>query len=661
MAVVFPDSSKVPVVFSSQAEEVVYLRSKELSSDWRVYYSVTLSTKEDNEGIREGEMDFLLYHPSCGIVVMEVKGGRIRLDGQTGQFYSENRHGRSFAIKNPFQQAIVFRNRFVRYMRQLGFDAPISHAVCFPSVMEQDFSAHATIEPATLLGRKGLEKLESFLLTLVKSFHSDDFLRFKDIGSRLDDLLKGVSFKSLPMLREYLDSEELKIHASDAIHEHLAAPLINQKRLGVEGSAGTGKSMLAVHLNNYLVDQGKDVLFLVGSSLLASSLKIMLRTKTKIMTFQELAGTFGINMLIAPLGSKVMGDQWIQYEAPEQLRQKITSSDLRFDALIVDEAQDVQPFWWVAYEAFLKDKEESGLYVFFDRDQGVFGGGEGATRFQPESVIPVPDSYMKLQKNYRNTSEITQFANAFKGIGASQNASDRVGYQPELVIYESSQDAFEKLQLTIKRLISEQRVKNDEIVILSARAVESKESILHGQTQIAGLKLSRIEPSHIASGKLAGPGEIAVSTIASFKGLEAKVAIVINVCEYRMPLSNPIMSSLVYVAFTRARHMLIVLSQRGDDKSDVFQKALSTVKACGTLVVDREDMEGEFRGRVVHVDLMRFCVIDVLSQEGQGGRVLVLSTDLSDEEKKSMTLKREVKFRIRSEAGVSIATDILPL
>ena len=51
-----------------------------------------------------------------------------------------------------------------------------------------------------------------------------------------------------------------------------------------------------------------------------------------------------------------------------------------------------------------------------------------------------------------------------------------------------------------------------------------------------------------------------------FKGLETPIGIITNLCEYNLALSNPIMSSLLYVAATRAKHMLYFLMKEGDPK-----------------------------------------------------------------------------------------------
>ena len=108
MARLFPDTEKSRVVFGSSAEERFYNECRtSLPDAWRVYYSLTLSNLERGEGLVDNEADFVLYHPSYGVLVIEVKGGRIGFDPTAGHFYTLNRHDERFTIKNPFLQLVI--------------------------------------------------------------------------------------------------------------------------------------------------------------------------------------------------------------------------------------------------------------------------------------------------------------------------------------------------------------------------------------------------------------------------------------------------------------------------------------------------------------------------------------------------------------------------
>ena len=71
----------------------------------------------------------------------------------------------------------------------------------------------------------------------------------------------------------------------------------------------------------------------------------------------------------------------------------------KFDAVIVDEAQDFADHWWHPLMKALRDEDEGGLYVYSDENQRIFA------RFgQP----PVPLVPLVLDHNLRNTQQIAR-------------------------------------------------------------------------------------------------------------------------------------------------------------------------------------------------------------------------------------------------------------
>ncbi len=73
----------------SSAERNLYQAfSRELDDDWVVFHQVRWIGKNDLGRPRDGEADFVVAHPRLGVLVVEVKGGRIGFDASTGRFTS---------------------------------------------------------------------------------------------------------------------------------------------------------------------------------------------------------------------------------------------------------------------------------------------------------------------------------------------------------------------------------------------------------------------------------------------------------------------------------------------------------------------------------------------------------------------------------------------
>lgn len=657
MANIFPDNTKTNVIFCSRAEQDFYQRCRSLKDDWHVFYSCHLAGIEDGKGMLDNEMDFLLYHPSYGVVVVEVKGGRILC--QEGKFYSINRYDEQHEIKNPFQQALVWKSRFVSQLRQQNIKVPVCYAVCMPSTQEHDFAGVAGIETSIIIGRNRYQQLEQSLSTIMEKSTPAKFRRFKDVTPKLTRFIKGKTFISRLYLRDYIDSHDLRLQDIDVIQETLVTPISSSKRLGIEGEAGTGKSMLALYLARHFHNLGKRVLLLSSNPLQSYALQNKVTDKIKITTFLALANSYGVNLITPPPEFSDKEDDWRQYYAPEKLEEQIKgSNDQRYDVLICDEAQDVQPFWWGALKELLAS-DDARFYLFFDRSQGVFGSGGQQVKFEPEDVLPIASPYFPLVHNYRTTREISGFARSFRtGNTILKSHCGRLGYSPQLLPYKDKDEFLRQLEELITQLVQVENVRPDEIAILSARDPNSDDSLLQGLQNIGSLPLHRFRLRQYKNGLgicKQPTGSVLVSTVQGFKGLETKIAILVNFSEYQLPITHPIMASLFYVACTRAKHMLYLFGKTGDAKVAAFAKAIDTGKGTGSLLIDSS--LHDFVGTIIYYDAHRIGWLQVLGQNHYKNMIMFFPHDVQHA---GITVKvgKKIRFTPRNAGYVIVATDL---
>ena len=151
---------------------------------------------------------------------------------------------------------------------------------------------------------------------------------------------------------------------------------------------------------------------------------------------------------------------------------------------------------------------------------------------------------------------------------------------PEIVVYKDAEDAKRLLGKLMRKLVREEGMSTDEITLLSARNPAARESVLYQTDEIAKMPLHKLTHTKKKSWRdaKAPQGSIAVTTIPGFKGMETPVAVLLNVSEYNLPAENPIMASLIYVACTRAKHMLYVFVQQDDPKLKAFEDALKAIR-----------------------------------------------------------------------------------
>ncbi len=118
----------------SSAERRLYAEfQNQLPDDFVVFHSVWWQLRDRVTGIRDGEADFVIAHPDYGILILEVKGGRIRYDGRTGEWFSNQ-----YQIKDPFKQGRAAKYSLLEKLKELPYWRnrwiTMGYAVAFPDV-----------------------------------------------------------------------------------------------------------------------------------------------------------------------------------------------------------------------------------------------------------------------------------------------------------------------------------------------------------------------------------------------------------------------------------------------------------------------------------------------------------------------------------------------
>ena len=210
----------------------------------------------------------------------------------------------------------------------------------------------------------------------------------------------------------------------------------------------------------------------------------------------------------------------------------------RFDAFVVDEAQDFADAWWPALLAALRDEEAGGLYLFEDQGQRVLARHGRA----PVSLVPV-----LLDENLRNTVPI---AVTFGGL-ASMKMRYRGGDGPPVRFVEcTSDDAIGAADDEVERLL-EEGWPPSAVALLTTyhRHPEQVERQDRGQESYWE---SFWDDEQVFYGHVLG-----------FKGLERPV-IVVALNGFR---DDERAREMLYVALSRARDLLVICGS-----SDVLER-----------------------------------------------------------------------------------------
>ncbi len=140
MAQIYPSFFDLDV--NSSAERRLFdALARELSDEWVVFHHVKWVGTDERGNRRDGETDFVVAHPHVGVLVIEVKGGRIRFDMATGHYISTDRDGCDHDIGDLFEQAMQSKKNLIAKVRGMrgwpNARVLFGHAVAFPDAVTQ--------------------------------------------------------------------------------------------------------------------------------------------------------------------------------------------------------------------------------------------------------------------------------------------------------------------------------------------------------------------------------------------------------------------------------------------------------------------------------------------------------------------------------------------
>jgi len=535
MARIYPN--RLDDATESHAERALYeIFRDRLPDDVLVFHSARWQVRDRRRGARDGESDFIIVDPARGVLVLEVKGGAIRYDGERGEWTSNG-----IPIKDPFEQAERGKYSLIAKMREMPVWSRghpyVCHAVAFP-----DGEVEADLRPdapaAIILDVRAAEDPAPWLAALFDHYAAHSPLDADDLAA-LVDLLAPTRTLRLPLVRSIRREGKRIVELTEEQYTLLNL-LRNRRRVAISGCAGTGKTMLALEQARRLASQGYAVLLTCYNRDLADYLAWEGDLPSEVMVSnyhhlcRELAECAGLD--VAPPPTTDAGDYYTQY-LPERLFEAADLLGAQYDAVIVDEGQDFAPHYWETLMMLLQDPDEGIFYIFYDDNQNLYN---------VDFEIPESFDHYPLDRNCRNTQHIHRtFMSFYRQRDAVQpQAIGPEGRPVEIYYYDSERDLRERLRRILHRLTVEEGVAAEDIVVLTPYR---KRGLVQDCPRLGNLQLVATPPQRA--------NEVYCSTIYSYKGLEAAVVILAEL----QPTSQDL-ETLVYVGCSRACHHLIILA-----------------------------------------------------------------------------------------------------
>lgn len=480
--------------------------------------------------------------------MLEVKGGIIAYAPENHQWTSTSKTGYVNRISDPFRQAMKschgLLGRIKKMISQHGM-MRIYHASVFPHCQIRSEDLPGSTSSEITIDTHGLRDLENRILRAFEYWRNGAILR----GPTFDEVLAalrrihngrvaGTRNISIQIAEHHAEFDRLT-----ADQMRLLDMVAANRRLLVRGCAGSGKTFLAKRLAAKRSAKGEKVLVLCFNNLLGGLLEEELRNLPGVTAtnFHHLCERLAREASV-PLPSMANVGESAYYGALIDAAMKALESDssLRFDTVIIDEAQDFDLVWWIVIESLLANSNAS-LTVFIDTNQILHGTSKGV----PASLGPFAES--DLSQNVRNTQSIHREALRFFRGDPEPSAEGPEGTAPTWIRAESYDEEIQRLAEMLGRLVKEDKISTEDIVVLTPKGTNS--TSLRSRDKIGKLPLVPVEQREA--------GEIGWSTVRRFKGLESPIVIITELDGEIAKSAH--LRELVYVGVTRARDYLYLI------------------------------------------------------------------------------------------------------
>lgn len=578
------------------------LENDQLAQGWTVFHSLGIGAHKRKP---HGEIDFVVLIPDIGIVIIEVKGGKVSCKNGIWQTIRYGTNDPKQLKQSPWMQAQDNARTLSQYLTKKLGNLPensfnYSHLVILPGTQETPTSSEfnpwelATERDLDEKGvgqciRKSLEQtIKSTGKTIGRSHPGTGVMRRIRKALRPDfDLVLSPSF----ILRE---GEHRLLELTEEQFRFLDIVEANRRAIA-RGAAGTGKTVMAIEFARREYLKGRNVGIFCFNKLLGDWLKLNVREIGQQNSAAQMKGELTSGTFHSWLRSVVRRSADFESEFESYQIQNsddnfaetlfhygelaLLDSEDYFDTIIIDEIQDFAESDILSIvDASLKGGLASGSWLFLgDFSRQSFFSSEIAPENEQVFTDRIEDlgaypTKVPLSLNCRNTRRIARSTISLSGFNNDPfQLGDYEGLPVDLSYYATRDELYDKVVLAFRQLIGEGIAPQDIVLLGNSRGSQNSASIADDLEKHSNLSI-------VDWGQSMGNDEaLQFASVRRFKGMESKAVIVADVADVKTDKGR----SLLYVALSRARSRLIFLAPENLRKAIDFQMALAIEKELG--------------------------------------------------------------------------------
>ena len=308
-----------------------------LDDSYTVFHSFNLLTKNRKGKFIDGEIDFLVFSPDKGFLVIEAKSGAIRYDGSTGTWYQNEQPLK----RSPFAQAVHAKYQLLYFLEaHLGYtlQATFAHAIFFPDVFTEIGALPSGGEPEISLTGWDMQNVGKRAADIFQSFQKEKTrpLNEKQVGDIRNVLIPYCEYGT--SLTDQLGKVKQQIFVLTENQCHYLEFIRRHHWAKIEGCAGSGKTVMAVKKTRELAAEGKSVLLLAYNRMIGEHLtkSVADMKNVKASTYHK----FCIEKLREAGWLKEQpsyDSDFFDKQVPELYAKLMDKQPVQYDAVIVDE------------------------------------------------------------------------------------------------------------------------------------------------------------------------------------------------------------------------------------------------------------------------------------------------------------------------------------
>lgn len=523
--------------------ETLEMLEQQLSSEYTVYHGVHWARADAGASVY-GEIDFIVVDRLGRAIAIEQKNGAVEIGaGDLVKHYPSGAKGLRAQVTRNLNQ---LRSEYGR--RYPGQRLDIDHLLYLPDHVVSG-PLPSAIDPARVVDARERDRLAAKIMEILEN------------AATPPASTQGLQPADACDIQQFLSDKVDAAPSVDAVSRlarthfrRLSGGLatwarqleLEPHRLRVIGTAGSGKTQLALEELRAAKAAGKKALYVCFNRPLADSMRTLAPVPGSCMTFHE-------------LGAWVMRQRGeaIDWAAPgifDRIAQAFIEAapDMResVDLLVIDEGQDFEAAWAQALLQLVRP--DGRAFWLEDPSQNLY-------RREP---VPLPGwAVLRSPINYRSPHILVTLANALGLTEQPQEAGGAVhGFDPVLLQYTNDEELVRQTSAAVADLIKQGHAPSD-IAVLTWRGMNHSKII--GQDALAGHRTRRFTGHYTEDGQaIVTEGELTLDTLFRFKG-QAADCIVLTEVDFG-EWSEDVKRRL-FVGLSRARlRLVVVVSERAE-------------------------------------------------------------------------------------------------